>query len=409
MRHQFYNRRKILILPELSPAEKILERKLLKKRYELISDGVDKSVLSTKNLKPFKNCEEVDCSLLNQFTIALLNCRSVLNFEKRLKLTNLISQKLPDILCLTETWLDKNFKSYILLSNHYFLAPRMDRKNGTHGGTATICKSNVYFSNVKVNVDFACCVKVSLHHRLLILCFYNPPQESRYRVSSKILINFLSDIISRYPDHRIPVLGDFNEPGIDWDALTSKLPETRALIEFFVNNNYRQLVNEGTHKSGNILDLAFTNIDELFYQDSESFFIEFSDNKYLCFQLPDYRLISEETSSKPRLQKYFYGDLSFDLVTSAFSAFENIDPPCYINHWFLRFNDFFNYAKCKRKKRLFYPSFYTSHTIHALNKRNIFCRRQLKNENICYLPRLDKNCQDSFELDTAIYIENFFS
>ena len=69
---------------------------------------------------------------------------------------------------------------------------------------------------------------------------------------------------------------------------------------------------------------------------------------------------------------------------------------------------FFNYAKCKRKKRLFYPSFYTSHTLHALNKRNIFCRRQLKNENIGYHPRLDKYCQDSIELDTAIYIENFF-
>ena len=38
MRHQFYKRRKIPILPELSPTEKLLERKLLRKRYELISD-----------------------------------------------------------------------------------------------------------------------------------------------------------------------------------------------------------------------------------------------------------------------------------------------------------------------------------------------------------------------------------
>ena len=61
MRHQISNRRKILILTELSPAEKIFERKLLKKRYGLISDGVDKSLLSIKNLKLYQN-GQVNCS-----------------------------------------------------------------------------------------------------------------------------------------------------------------------------------------------------------------------------------------------------------------------------------------------------------------------------------------------------------
>ena len=48
-----------------------------------------------------------------------------------------------------------------------------------------------------------------------------------------------------------------------------------------------ELVNDGNHKTGNILDLALTIIDELFYQDKESFFNEFSDHKYMCFQSPD--------------------------------------------------------------------------------------------------------------------------
>ena len=105
---------------------------------------------------------------------------------------------------------------------------------------------------------------------------------------------------------------------MDYDALTSNLAETNWLKQL--------LVSEGTHRNRNVLDLAPTNVEEFFHQDSKSVFIEFSDRIYLCFQLPDYWLIPEETASKLRLLKHFYEDLYFDLVTSAFSAIEKMSP-----------------------------------------------------------------------------------
>ena len=68
----------MIILPEMSPAEKNVEKKVFKKRYELISDVVDKSILSIKKLNLYKIGEEIDCSWLCHFTITLLtHCRIV--------------------------------------------------------------------------------------------------------------------------------------------------------------------------------------------------------------------------------------------------------------------------------------------------------------------------------------------
>ena len=56
---KLYNSSGILIVPELSPADKEKERKLLKKRYDLVQCGYDKTKLRIRNLRLFHNDAEI--------------------------------------------------------------------------------------------------------------------------------------------------------------------------------------------------------------------------------------------------------------------------------------------------------------------------------------------------------------
>lgn len=56
---KYYNHKRILIIPELSPTDKLIEKALLRKRYDLINTGVDKSRLRIRNLKLYQDEVEV--------------------------------------------------------------------------------------------------------------------------------------------------------------------------------------------------------------------------------------------------------------------------------------------------------------------------------------------------------------
>ena len=56
LKSQLYKSDKILVLPELSPEDKIIEKKLLAKRYDLINnEGVDKKHLKIRGLKLYND------------------------------------------------------------------------------------------------------------------------------------------------------------------------------------------------------------------------------------------------------------------------------------------------------------------------------------------------------------------
>ena len=55
-------------------------------------------------------------------------------------------------------------------------------------------------------------------------------------------------------------LGDFNLPHIDWTIPISKgILAHDIFLDFYLNNNLTQHVNEPTHIKGNILDLVLCN------------------------------------------------------------------------------------------------------------------------------------------------------
>ena len=59
IQHNVYKERNVLILPELSAADKIIEKKILKKRFELLQSNTDRKRLKIRNLKLYLDDQEV--------------------------------------------------------------------------------------------------------------------------------------------------------------------------------------------------------------------------------------------------------------------------------------------------------------------------------------------------------------
>ena len=56
---KYFLNKRVLITPELSPKDLLLERQLLAKRYELTRSGIDRSRLKIKNMRLYKDDELV--------------------------------------------------------------------------------------------------------------------------------------------------------------------------------------------------------------------------------------------------------------------------------------------------------------------------------------------------------------
>ena len=89
LKSKLYNSDRILVLPELSPEDKIIEKKLLAKRYDLINKkGVDKNYLKIRGWKLYNHNQLVSVDWLLTLKLGLLNCRSIVGLSKRLSPIN---------------------------------------------------------------------------------------------------------------------------------------------------------------------------------------------------------------------------------------------------------------------------------------------------------------------------------
>ena len=84
----------------------------------------------------------------------------------------------PDIVCLTETWLNPIIENQeVLISQSYSVQSRSDRKHGPHGGVLLAhrntlsCKMEV----LRTNSDFiCCCLYIFKEVTIVIITIYNP-------------------------------------------------------------------------------------------------------------------------------------------------------------------------------------------------------------------------------------------
>ena len=105
--------------------------------------------------------------------------------------------------------------------------------------------------------------------KLMLFSIYKPCDATS---SSFInLLNFITDCIENSEDmynFKILILGDFNFPDMwstDSEIMNSSSADEKTLINFINRHFLTQYVDVSTREE-NILDLCFTNIDELIYE-----------------------------------------------------------------------------------------------------------------------------------------------
>jgi len=217
----------------------------------------------------------VNNNSLSLYTINLFNARSLKN--KLYELHCHLNDNNPDILCITETWLNSSLPDSVVLSDSNFSLFRKDRSNGREGGGVCILTNNATVKAVPVHVPtkFESLELVVIDIVDTAACFrlfvvYRPPSSSDYDPESLSYVSLLCECI----DSLIPlnstfvICGDFNFPKITWSNDHNILTNVNSCSGTFLNLYYKYVLTQfitqptrysGTTRNGSILDLVFCN------------------------------------------------------------------------------------------------------------------------------------------------------
>ena len=301
----------------------------------------------------------------------------------------------------------------IFMETDYNIASYSIRETGEHGGTLILCKSTCDYITLPTNVDFISVILIP-SSSIAVMCVYNPPTNSHYQVNCDVLMNQIESIVnSRLQGFKIIICGDFNMPDANWDTLTATTTDSSSVIDHILDIGLEQIVHFPTHISGNILDLVFINLS---YSEVSSHPVSFSDHTGVVV---NFITTSETTCNKTnsvtnkRLQTNVYADVSHALSTSLFSVELDVTNPGYRNHWLDYFYNIIDVnSSFIRRKRASLPYFYSSHSVHLLNKLRTAERRLSKKwSKFTYgtVKRLKQQSAASIETDTIIFTESFTS
>ena len=261
----------IYFLPALSKADVIKENQVLKKRRELLDEGVPREKLKIRNFELFNDGKKVAMDAtelppkeqssiwLDNVSVLLLNARSPQNYERRLKLRNAILVQKYNIICITESWLTSDINSAELLMSDFTIyradRPSTSGKPSLHGGVL-IAIRNTYYSEVTFANLPECCLQCTIRvsgEDIVIRVFYSPPHGSPYRYSNDDFVNLIRGTPKRKP---VIICGDINFPDTNWETRTSTDSFEQAVIDLLDDLMYDQLINFPTCGS-RTLDVAF--------------------------------------------------------------------------------------------------------------------------------------------------------
>ena len=141
-------------LPALSKEDALKENLILKKRRELLDEGVPAEKLKIRNLELFIERQKLEIKTegaksdwLCFLNILQLNTRSLIDIDRGMKFSNAVLTSNYNEICLCETWLNENINSKEPLLNDYEIY-RKDReldgdKNFHHGGSLIAVKNSL--------------------------------------------------------------------------------------------------------------------------------------------------------------------------------------------------------------------------------------------------------------------------
>ena len=185
-----------------------------------------------------------------------MNARSIVNKIPELNL--LVNSENPDLICISESWLDQTIDSSLLSLPGYVIFRKDRNRHG--GGTLLGVKANLNPKEVVHNTSNEVVI-ADIHVnevKLRIVCAYRPP--SLNSENNEVFVNFLSaqlELCSSFV-----VVGDFNYSGIVWNNLHANNTQEQIFLDFVNSNNLFQKVCEPT-RDNNILDLCLSTDDDM--------------------------------------------------------------------------------------------------------------------------------------------------
>ena len=305
------------------------------------------------------------------------------------------------------------------LRTNYRVIARQDRDIGEHGGVLIAVKRTfaLNYSQVKTLNDYSVAVSfLARESSHLFLLMYNPPSKSPYRIQADELSACITTCHKHFqdqPTNSFTVLGDLNLEDVCWATITAKSDYSKALLAVAESLNLCPFVFESTHISGNTLDIILFTSPELF-----TVFVGgnlFSDH-YPVFALftipspltePTTQVISNfsmssfsKTHFNESLSPNFYTLLSCPNSDMYSTALEE-----YFELWHRTiFDACVQSCSLKTSRRMQFPYYYSSYTIHLLNK----LRTAVKNNyNLEYISKLREDANQSIELDKTLLIDSF--
>ena len=223
-----------------------------------------------------------------------------------------------DIICVNETWLNKNILNCELLNDDYVIF-RKDRESRRAGGVLIAIRANS-FTNVQqyiheTNQDeeleiVAAVVVTSQQQKVLICSCYRPPD------STSNWIDTFNTYLSRACDlfDNVVICGDFNLPDISWDNTIANKTNGHPFIEV-LNDHFLTQVNNFPTRGDNILDLQITSVPEhvtITQIETPENAAVFTDHSVVFYELNAFVTIQAKT----RRYVYDYGKGDFEGLRS---------------------------------------------------------------------------------------------
>ena len=134
----------------LCKEDSIKENLCLKRRREMLEEGVPRQKLKIRNLELFHDGAKIQLNQTSQpeqkiatsnvwldhLHVLQFNARSLVNHERRFKMANAIKIGLYSVICICETLLNENIANSELLLAEYniYRADRAHQSSNTHGG-----------------------------------------------------------------------------------------------------------------------------------------------------------------------------------------------------------------------------------------------------------------------------------
>ena len=292
----------------------------------------------------------------------------------------------------------------------YSVIARADRGVKQHGGLLIVLhnnfRNNADILDTEVGDFYLSCLIRLPSTYLAVLLTYLPPKSSKFFISPSLFQSLVTRIIPKYLKHcstdklEILILGDFNFPNISWDSPVASNSLDQRLIDCLtLDYLLDQIVRIPTHKPGNILDMAYVSQQKAW----ECVFLgaKLSDHFPLTLNYEMDNFFRFESQSDFSLSGF--DRPAFELLVC--SSFADCVPSIvYPAFWLSNITIAFS-ASCqkKRKRRQTLPFFYSSITVHCLNKLESARRRRA---SFSALLRLEKEVSDFIELDKACFLDS---